>query len=222
MLSGLVTSILLFLFVCLQVQCWVVPAGYSRLRSDGSAWRFISRDDALWLDVSADYVRDNWLRIQGWHLFDAFFGDPVIATNRWMGLELPHHFSGGATSRWIFPYWPVAVLGLILSIRPVAETWRARIETRHKWFRESVGAGLFVLAVASVIVAALVALWLITLPGLFILLVCGALGITIYDRLFPVSPADRNAVRCRKCKYDLTGNESGICPECGTPIRART
>lgn len=23
---------------------------------------------------------------------------------------------------------------------------------------------------------------------------------------------------CRSCKYDLTGNASGICPECGTPI----
>jgi len=24
---------------------------------------------------------------------------------------------------------------------------------------------------------------------------------------------------CRKCGYDLTGNVSGICPECGTPIK---
>ncbi len=23
---------------------------------------------------------------------------------------------------------------------------------------------------------------------------------------------------CRKCGYDLTGNESGVCPECGTPV----
>ena len=23
---------------------------------------------------------------------------------------------------------------------------------------------------------------------------------------------------CRRCRYDLTGNESGTCPECGTPI----
>jgi len=25
---------------------------------------------------------------------------------------------------------------------------------------------------------------------------------------------------CRKCGYNLTGNVSGICPECGTPISA--
>lgn len=24
--------------------------------------------------------------------------------------------------------------------------------------------------------------------------------------------------RCEKCRYDLTGNISGVCPECGTPI----
>jgi hypothetical protein len=24
--------------------------------------------------------------------------------------------------------------------------------------------------------------------------------------------------RCRKCDYDLTGNISGVCPECGTPV----
>lgn len=27
---------------------------------------------------------------------------------------------------------------------------------------------------------------------------------------------------CRKCRYNLTGNVSGICPECGTPIRPAT
>jgi len=28
----------------------------------------------------------------------------------------------------------------------------------------------------------------------------------------------RWAGRCVKCHYDLTGNVSGICPECGTPV----
>jgi hypothetical protein len=31
-------------------------------------------------------------------------------------------------------------------------------------------------------------------------------------------PKARSAGRCRACDYDLTGNASGICPECGTPI----
>jgi hypothetical protein len=26
---------------------------------------------------------------------------------------------------------------------------------------------------------------------------------------------------CRHCGYDLTGNTSGVCPECGTPVRQR-
>lgn len=25
---------------------------------------------------------------------------------------------------------------------------------------------------------------------------------------------------CKKCRYDLTGNQSGVCPECGTPVQA--
>lgn len=28
--------------------------------------------------------------------------------------------------------------------------------------------------------------------------------------------------KCRRCEYDLRGNVSGICPECGTPIRPDT
>lgn len=27
-----------------------------------------------------------------------------------------------------------------------------------------------------------------------------------------------NKLQCEKCGYDLAGNESGVCPECGTPI----
>jgi len=27
---------------------------------------------------------------------------------------------------------------------------------------------------------------------------------------------------CLKCGYNLTGNTSGTCPECGTPIRAKS
>jgi hypothetical protein len=26
---------------------------------------------------------------------------------------------------------------------------------------------------------------------------------------------------CQRCAYDLTGNTSGVCPECGMPIRNR-
>jgi hypothetical protein len=31
----------------------------------------------------------------------------------------------------------------------------------------------------------------------------------------------RRSGTCSKCSYDLTGNTSGICPECGTPIAAK-
>lgn len=28
----------------------------------------------------------------------------------------------------------------------------------------------------------------------------------------------RDLTKCTKCDYDLTGNLSGVCPECGTPV----
>ena len=28
----------------------------------------------------------------------------------------------------------------------------------------------------------------------------------------------QNVGRCARCEYDLTGNVSGVCPECGTPL----
>ncbi len=33
-----------------------------------------------------------------------------------------------------------------------------------------------------------------------------------------VEVVERSPLACRKCGYNLTGNESGICPECGEPI----
>ena len=32
----------------------------------------------------------------------------------------------------------------------------------------------------------------------------------------------RLANQCTHCEYDLSGNVSGVCPECGTPIRGRS
>ncbi len=35
-------------------------------------------------------------------------------------------------------------------------------------------------------------------------------------RTIQPDPAQRG--RCRTCEYDLIGNVSGVCPECGTPV----
>ncbi len=37
-----------------------------------------------------------------------------------------------------------------------------------------------------------------------------------FRRFRPITPTNPNA--CLACHYDLTGNESGTCPECGTAI----
>lgn len=35
-------------------------------------------------------------------------------------------------------------------------------------------------------------------------------------------PFDPRGIYCFECDYNLTGNVSGICPECGTPVSERT
>ena len=37
---------------------------------------------------------------------------------------------------------------------------------------------------------------------------------------FILRPKRRPPHGCRKCDYDLTGNVSGVCPECGEPIQS--
>ncbi len=57
--------------------------------------------------------------------------------------------------------------------------------------------------------------WVTVLPFWFLL----AIGLppTIYLWLRPTTfPHDR----CRRCGYDLTGNVSGVCPECGAKLPA--
>jgi hypothetical protein len=51
------------------------------------------------------------------------------------------------------------------------------------------------------------------LPFWFILLTSGSTGTYLWRRS-RTPPAGH----CPKCSYDLTGNVSGVCPECGTEI----
>ncbi len=41
--------------------------------------------------------------------------------------------------------------------------------------------------------------------------------ILLQDRMRESRDWDRTN-QCRGCGYDLTGNVSGVCPECGTPV----
>lgn len=45
----------------------------------------------------------------------------------------------------------------------------------------------------------------------------GRRGLLKHATRLPFAPAGRY---CRVCGYDLTGNISGRCPECGTEIRS--
>ncbi|MBN1511548.1 MAG: hypothetical protein JXB13_05995 [Phycisphaerae bacterium] len=44
-------------------------------------------------------------------------------------------------------------------------------------------------------------------------------GFAALVRFVPETRSTRGPNRCRHCDYDLTGNVSGRCPECGTEIK---
>lgn len=50
--------------------------------------------------------------------------------------------------------------------------------------------------------------------------VTGILPIVFLIRVFFRSRRMARENVCRKCSYDLTGNVTGVCPECGSPIAA--
>ena len=52
--------------------------------------------------------------------------------------------------------------------------------------------------------------WWVLLPAL---IVYGGGVYVVWRRVRPPEPG-----HCRECGYDLTGNESGTCPECGNRI----
>jgi len=54
------------------------------------------------------------------------------------------------------------------------------------------------------------------IPYWALLIAAGIPLIVLIAKLRQVPPG-----HCRKCRYDLTGNVSGVCPECGTEIRQR-
>lgn len=50
-------------------------------------------------------------------------------------------------------------------------------------------------------------IWMLFLASSFMSWLC-------YFRARPIQPREQ----CRNCEYDLTGNTSGVCPECGTRV----
>jgi len=61
-----------------------------------------------------------------------------------------------------------------------------------------------------------------SMPAAFWLLFVGAIvfNMLVWYRWY-TGPSHFQGGGCRQCGYDLTGNLSGRCPECGTPIHGR-
>jgi hypothetical protein len=98
-----------------------------------------------------------------------------------------------------------------------AMVWFGVYAFRRQWLA-------WVILLASVPVAFLVVRgtqWLMGTQNTMIWLMAGLYQglILLIGVVIAVQPRERPArFPCRRCHYDLTGNESGICPECGAHV----
>jgi rRNA maturation endonuclease Nob1 len=64
----------------------------------------------------------------------------------------------------------------------------------------------------------------VTWPGRYFallpLLLAGGIALFLIVRAQRIQKNRPSPNDCQRCNYNLTGNVSGICPECGTPIEA--
>ena len=107
---------------------------------------------------------------------------------------------------------------ILLVVYPCA-IWLLAHAYRRRWLSFVVALGSVVPVVLAVLAAQhflargaqglFPTVWLA--PGLYAAVVCGV-GLLI------ASQPRRRAGACAKCAYDLAGNQSGVCPECGAPI----
>ncbi len=101
----------------------------------------------------------------------------------------------------------VAVTGLeFLAISPSQPANRNRVPNVRRWL-----GGRFMIAWSGNYLALGFPAWVpCAIFGAYPLFTLGMIPLRRWRR--------RRRGLCLKCSYDLTGNESGVCPECGKPI----
>ncbi len=119
---------------------------------------------------------------------------PAVAGGSLITLAITHDTSPGN--------WCMAVTGLLYSLVGLSYTLYARnVIGRRPWLQCAyAGVSVFLL------------LFIFT-PGLAPLFAVAIIVALWWLETHQIPPG-----HCRKCRYDLTGNTSGRCPECGTPI----
>lgn len=124
-------------------------------------------------------------------------------------------------------YWVVYGLTGIVAVLCHGMTWWLRVGSRRITIRMflALSVGVAVLASALLLMGGYVVDGYMNEPArLAAILVVAMLPISLLVG-FPfwlLPPRRHPAGDCQKCGYDLTGNESGRCPECGKETAHKT
>jgi hypothetical protein len=167
----------------------------------------------LCLGMAACWVRSYWVRDNP----GKFWSNPMTQTGGFLGLESNR---GGLTiQRLSFTMSDRSAFAALTSrIPPHGLYWQrgpVRIERMSPGFWHSMGFGYL----NSVSPNQAVRFWTVPYwPAVLILAILPGLWLrrAIRARL-ALQPYE-----CPACRYNLTGNTSGVCPECGTPVQQRS
>ena len=166
---------------------------------------------------------------RSWFVWLGSYGrDRHLLTVRGYRLSLSdgeiYHIDGQTGQFWSAPIWPAApiltAIAVWACVRGPGRLWlrhpraflAAVLRTGVVW---SIGLLVFAPFVVLMVYGSAVFAVVVVLALLAWATVGLAVGINTWNRRL----AEELGV-CLICSYDLTGNESGICPECGTPTES--
>lgn len=155
----------------------------------------------VWI-VSALYV-NLWLL---GNAIGLYYGDPLSWALRVAGLDV---FIG-----YIPQHHPLIIL-LLMPVLTVLSGWRcargSQIGRRLWWAQGLTMFAMFIVCLGLGYVGVELLGWLV------LLMLWIGIGAVIGYVLTRGLAVGDSGVSCCTCEYDLTGNTSGVCPECGTP-----
>ena len=102
----------------------------------------------------------------------------------------------------------------VMSRNNTSDEWPVLVQDHAEWYRAGIEVQ-YGTCVQFLTPGTYGRWWSVTLPPWLVTTLFGSGGLYFIVTLVRTRRSKGNW--CQRCRYDLTGNTSGVCPECGTP-----